>query len=98
MKQTLEESLKMKMVNFEVPKFNVNAPKPIMPATKKAVPKVEKQMRNVGNFTEELNRLHEQSTTLHRLMLEDTRVERNGMVDVVFGVYNSMVQSLGKFL
>jgi hypothetical protein len=98
MKQTLEESLKVKMVNFEVPKFNANAPKPILPATKEAVPKVEKQMRNVGNFTEELYRLHEQSTNLHRLMLEDTRVERNGMVDVVFGVYNSMVQSLGKFL
>jgi hypothetical protein len=100
MKQTLEESLQVKMVKLEVPKFNANAPKPIMSATKKAVnlrmPKVEKQMRNVENFTEELYRLHDQSTNLHRLMLEDTRVERNGMVDVVYGVYNSMVQSLGK--
>jgi hypothetical protein len=102
MKQTLEESLAVKMVKLEVPKFNPNAPKPIIPVAKKVsnprMATVEKRIRNVENFTAELYRLHDEFTNAHRIMLEDTRVERNAMTDVVFGVFNAISQSFGKIL
>jgi hypothetical protein len=102
MKQTLEESLAVKMVKLEVPKFNPNAPKPIIPVAKKVsnprLATVEKRIRNVENFTAELYRLHDEFTNVHRLMLEDTRVERMAMTNVVFGVYHAFVDSLGKII
>jgi hypothetical protein len=100
MKQVLEESSNVEMTDFKVPAFkpkSYKAAKSSMKAAEKALPKIELVVnRNVQNFTAEMFRLHEEGTDLHRRMLEDKRVQRNEMTDVVFDIFLDMVQLLGE--
>jgi hypothetical protein len=104
MQKTLEESMTVKLMSVEIPKYNPNAAKPksrkakAAPVVAKNMPKVQQKFRNVDNFTAEMYRLGEEGADLHRRMLEDTRVERNDMVEVVYDIFNDMVQTLGKIL
>jgi hypothetical protein len=101
MKEVMEESSHVQMKKLEVPKYksrSLKVAKSARRVAEKALPKIElMKTRNVQNFTAEMYRLHEQGTDLHRRFLEDKRVQRNEMTDVVYAVFQDMVEVLGEY-
>jgi hypothetical protein len=95
MQKTLEDSMSVEMVNFKMPQFSVKKAMQL----KRALPVaaiVVKESRNIANFSEEMYRLHEIGTELHREILEGTRRDRLAMVQVIENVYQDMTQDVGK--
>jgi hypothetical protein len=94
MQKTLEESMSVKMVDLKMPKFSAKAAMKL----KSAVPVTTavEESRNIGNFSEEMERLHGISTDMHRRWLDGTRVYRQTMVGAIGDVYQDLVQSLGR--
>jgi hypothetical protein len=100
MQKVLEESTVVEMKTFEMPEFKAKpfkSAKLVKKTPNPRMPMVENKVRNIENFTAEMYRLHNEGTDIHRLMLEDKRVQRLQMTDVIFDNFAEGVQALGNF-